>query len=688
MKPSPSLGSFRPERRSGSDKLPTYSRMHSDIDMPPSPLLSNHSDRSSFIRAGTMMTSPSKPQFSPTPRGFVPPQPMGGTVGEFRPVMEQEEQGFETNPGKFLGTLANPMQRFTLGGRIPQVGFGGVDKSSRDINPLYTSPEFRNSRVQPVAPPTEIVRAICAIYTLGHGYDSATQTFGRPNGLGFLLNESLLMTSYSVLPDEEVASFSYAQFRDGEVYKFDPSLCFTASKMYAFTIVAFKEQHTSTALRYVVPLTITQLFTLKAGSSINYLPHNHYSTKSAVKVDKDYFTAQTSKPETVLPGTPFFDNHWSAQGFYVKTSNKLHIAVRFEPILAFLSAHLVINHNDLLARFLNAGAINFVDKFSSRFLYYFEWHGKKAWRYDIDREVWEEIAIRNYEHITKQRPDWTFNWGARLVYLKSGSILLLGGRERISGSETDEVWMFSPQKFNIMSRLSPMGNVRDSCVAVVIDDSFIYVLGGKPHLDSCERYSISGNSWQPIASMYYGRYDAAACTALEARYIFVFGGQPLNTSGTSVERYNIEMNQWELLGVSLPRPLYRLTAFPITSRRIAILGGNGSHWVYIMYVERSIAMVNLVTGSGSQDFYIMKDGQRNLDEPVETVFPVAYDRSRSRLYMLNLARQSATTKIPGISTYNVEFFNYTEPVDFMEKPVEIPVAPFSLQRTGFNTYYM
>jgi hypothetical protein len=609
---------------------------------------------------------------------------------ESRKVLE-DPSGFESDPGKFLGTLVNPQSRFVVDRRSPQlprVGFGGVDKTRYDVNPLYTSPEFRNARVQPVPPPTELVRAVCAIYTVGHGFDSGTQTYGRPNGLGILMNESLMMTTDKVMPDEASAAACYAQFRDGEVFNFEPALCFITSKKYAFTIVAFKEQHSRTALQYVVPIPITQFFSLKPKDPVNYLPHNHYSTKSVVVVDKDCFTVQTSRPETILPGTPFFDNQWMTQGLYVKTSNKLHIAVRFEPILAYLSAMIALYPNDLLGRFLNIGALNFLDKYHSRFIYYFEWHGKKASRYDIDREAWEEVAIRNYESINKQRPDWSFHWGARLAYLKSGSIMLIGGRDKTSGQETDEVFLFSPQKYHIMTKLAPMGNVRDASAVVVVEDSEVYVIGGKPHLDSCEKYSISGNSWRPISSMFYGRYDFAACTALEARYIFVFGGQPVSLSGTMIERYNIELNAWELLGVSLPRPLYRLSAFPITNRRIAILGGNGSHWVYIMHVERSLVMVNLATGGGSQDFYVMKDGQRNLDEPVETVYPVAFDRSRNRLYLLNMARQGASSIAPGVTTYNTEFFDYSERVDFLEKPMEVPIAPFSLQRTNFNTYYM
>jgi hypothetical protein len=39
-------------------------------------------------------------------------------------------------------------------------------------------------------------------------------------------------------------------------------------------------------------------------------------------------------------------------------------------------------------------------------------------------------------------------------------------------------------------------------------------------------------------------------------------------------------------------------------------------------------------------------------------------------------------------TYNTEFFDYSEQVDYLEKPIEVPIAPLSLQRTNLNAYYM
>ena len=97
-------------------------------------------------------------------------------------------------------------------------------------------------------------------------------------------------------------------------------------------------------------------------------------------------------------------------------------------------------------------------------------------------------------------------------------------------------------------------------------------------MNSCERYSVVNKTWQRISSLFHGRYDAAACTALDSKFVFVFCGEPLSAAGKTIERYNIDFDHWELLSVTLPRPLSRLSVFPITNHRIAIMGGQGSHW--------------------------------------------------------------------------------------------------------------
>ena len=77
----------------------------------------------------------------------------------------------------------------------------------------------------------------------------------------------------------------------------------------------------------------------------------------------------------------------------------------------------------------------------------------------------------------------------------------------------------------------------------------------------------------------------------------------------------MEFNHWELLSVTLPRPLSKLGVFPISNKRIGILGGVSSHWVFILQIEDLVeiggASVNTVSGQGNA--YTMEDGARPLD---------------------------------------------------------------------------
>jgi hypothetical protein len=112
--------------------------------------------------------------------------------------------------------------------------------------------------------------------------------------------------------------------------------------------------------------------------------------------------------------------------------------------------------------------------------------------------------------------------------------------------------------------------------------------------------------------MFHGRYDSAACTALDAKFIFLFCGEPLASAGKTIERYNIDFDHWELLAITTPRTLCRMSVFPITNHRIAIMGGKGSHWCFVLNMESTLIQ-NEVTPrnyEGYNSFYRVLDAER------------------------------------------------------------------------------
>jgi hypothetical protein len=78
---------------------------------------------------------------------------------------------------------------------------------------------------------------------------------------------------------------------------------------------------------------------------------------------------------------------------------------------------LELNYNPLIEKLLHADKLGYLEKFHNRFLYYFEWFGKTVWRYNIDRNEWSSVIIRNADKIDQVDQQWCFHWNSRTCYL-------------------------------------------------------------------------------------------------------------------------------------------------------------------------------------------------------------------------------------------------------------------------------
>ncbi|CAG9325874.1 unnamed protein product [Blepharisma stoltei] len=569
------------------------------------------------------------------------------------------------------GTVRGSASRYTMSKASPSKAARSenIDEEEEFLDNYYK--QIAPKPKQPEWPKEWMIRSIFAIYFKSEGYSSEKRYYGMPNGIGILLNENLCLTAHSVIPEEEIAINCYAQFRGGEIFKFDPYRCFVTSIEDGFTIIAFKA-HTATALRYFRPIRIKEEFELKMDDLVFYFPFDEYTVKKVLLLDENKFTFTSGKKEYILPGNPIFTQQWKLQGMYVKCEGQINIAMKINPMLEYMENALTLLNLPLLEQYLHQDHLGYMEKFHDRYLYYFEWHGKNIWRYDIDREFWEQAKMRNKLALKRDRGgDWSFNWNSRLVYLSKGSIMIIGGRSRETGNEMRDVWTFSPQKYHTLKSYKSMIYPRECPTCLLVND-YVYVLGGKG-MKECERTNINTkSSWQPIASMYYIRHEAAACTALDSTYIYVFGGEPITPTGNTIERYNILFNHWELLTTTIPRPLARLSVFPITNRRIAIMGGTGSHWVFVMYIENSLDMQGIgYNPQGGAEIYRIEDCLRPLDEPTETAWPITFCRSNNTLYLMNLNRKGEGDQKPGVIKYQVEYFDITTHVDYSSKPREM-----------------
>jgi N-acetylneuraminic acid mutarotase len=80
--------------------------------------------------------------------------------------------------------------------------------------------------------------------------------------------------------------------------------------------------------------------------------------------------------------------------------------------------------------------------------------------------------------------------------------------------------------------------------------------------------------WEYVADMNIARINPGACSA-GSSYIYAFGGRSQGEEFyDTIERYNVELNLWSVLRVTLPVALCNLYCFTFLKEdRIVILGG-------------------------------------------------------------------------------------------------------------------
>lgn len=89
-----------------------------------------------------------------------------------------------------------------------------------------------------------------------------------------------------------------------------------------------------------------------------------------------------------------------------------------------------------------------------------------------------------------------------------------------------------------------------------------------------ERYSMETKDWVHVADMNIARINPGACSTGQ-RYIYVFGGRSQGEEFyDTIERYNVDLNIWSVLRVTMPVGLCNLHCFTFLKEdRIVILGG-------------------------------------------------------------------------------------------------------------------
>ena len=94
-------------------------------------------------------------------------------------------------------------------------------------------------------------------------------------------------------------------------------------------------------------------------------------------------------------------------------------------------------------------------------------------------------------------------------------------------------------------------------------------------MKSCERFSITKESWEPIAFL-----NCARCTSNAITYknsVYVFGGYYGKGRIREIERYNLAKNKWELVQMSLKIPIEGAELIMLNQDEILIFGGKNQY---------------------------------------------------------------------------------------------------------------
>ena len=168
-----------------------------------------------------------------------------------------------------------------------------------------------------------------------------------------------------------------------------------------------------------------------------------------------------------------------------------------------------------------------------------------------------------------------------LIITPSLDILLVGGQFR-DGKISNDLFYCSPMSSNPESEGNDLPLIKKSQMSVNrVHHSLCYVadtlfcFGGrnneKASLNSCEKYKVSEDKWENIASMHYERCSFGTSSFSNA-FVFAFFG----CQNDCLEKYDINRNTWEII-----KPINFNTSFiannvgclQINPNQILILGG-------------------------------------------------------------------------------------------------------------------
>ena len=177
-----------------------------------------------------------------------------------------------------------------------------------------------------------------------------------------------------------------------------------------------------------------------------------------------------------------------------------------------------------------------------RFLINFPWNSNEAQAFDFRKHIWVNLpqltnSLRKYSYFT-------------VVHISEIELYLCGGVD-YEYYQIAMVNSFRPDTGLV--RRKPMNMPRSHFSAVFIVDT-IYVFGGLCNGETiavCEKYSIAEDRWSDIAPMPSGRCCHVAASRSD-QAVLVMAGCEFSGQSSSILKYDIAVDDWTMLGLSLP----------------------------------------------------------------------------------------------------------------------------------------
>lgn len=200
---------------------------------------------------------------------------------------------------------------------------------------------------------------------------------------------------------------------------------------------------------------------------------------------------------------------------------------------------------------------------------------KQVWQFPHASEyiyTYKRLSSRLYRtHIyTKDSlaieiPNFKFKTACVCTEVPGAAVFVTGG------SSSSEVVSIDLATFAVTPKAS-MISVR-SFHAATYSNNFIYVVGGQArnYLRACERYSCHEDLWTPLPDLPNPGIEMSAVVLESLRCLYVLGGRAASGPIFTVQRLQIDLMTWDVMGVKLPSPGLNLHCFKISEEEAGIL---------------------------------------------------------------------------------------------------------------------